>query len=487
MPDPGGHGRYRPLLELGRGSRSRICLAESLTAGLQKLVVLKLLHPELCQDPEARAAFQREAALSAHLNHPNTVYVFEVGEHEGLPMIVMEYLEGVPLTRILSHCGYRLSLAARVFILGQVLAGLHHLHELSDLQGNPLRALHRDVSPHNVIVLHEGGVKLVGFGAATTAEHHDARAVGNIQYMAPELLFQGVAQDRRADVYAAGVMLWEALARRPLWKDYDRPAIAHALARGDLPSLSALAPDAPRELARVAIRALSRNPDARYASAQLMQEALERAARATAGVGHVRDLVALLESSFGGEQRRRRQQIAEARRAPPQASLARSEAPPNAASEMRIFERLARPRPRRALLAACAAAVLATWIGVRGAPGRGRERAPVRAAIPQTAPARIAAEPIPAQAHVDRDRAASSRDRVSPQAPLPRARESAAEPPRTWPADELATPAPRSAPRAPARDCHPPFRLTEDGVKAFKPECFVGSSEAQGASEREDL
>src|SRR5687768_6340190 len=107
MPDTGGASRYRLLLELGQGRMSRAYLAESLASGVQKLVVLKILNRALCEDAAARGAFQREAAFAAHLNHPNAAYVFEVDAHERAPMIVMEYLDGVPLTRILSHSGYR--------------------------------------------------------------------------------------------------------------------------------------------------------------------------------------------------------------------------------------------------------------------------------------------------------------------------------------------------------------------------------------------
>ncbi len=585
MPDSPSHRRYRPLLELGRGGTSRAYLAESLTAGVQKLVVLKLLNPELCANREARSSFQREAALSAHLNHPNTVYVFEVGEHEGTPAMVMEYLEGVALTRVLSHCGYRLSLPLRVYILSQVLAGLHHFHELSDFEGNLLGAVHRDVSPHNVIVLHESGVKLVGFGGATSLRSREpARAsttasniatseerrafmrVGNIQYMAPELLRGEPTVDRRVDVYSAGVMLWEALARRPLWKGFDRHGIERALARGELPSLQAVAPDAPRELARVAARALSPNREARYATALLMQVALERAAHETVGVAPARDLVAFVESSFGRERGRRREQLAEARQAAPfdrlaPAAKSRSGAEPLAPVTLARFARrvtaLSGPgghfawphraasmaaavcgpfarhtlsslgtsaqhilshartridRPRRiafAVSAVLAVVVVAVIWSQRTAPGDGEPGASPPTAASQTGAPSLharererASKPGPGMdVRGAAVRAAPSAALAPPRASAPALAPGQNSPSEGAPDDALqaveSEPASAQAPAAEATPvrhgsvrtaalaghCNPPFRLTEDGVKSFKPECFVGSSEATHAPE----
>ena len=138
---------YRQLFELGRGGMAKVYLAESLASGIRKLVVLKVLNPELSANAEMRALFRREAELAAQMNHPNVVQVMEVVEYRESPFIVMEYLDGAPLSTIIKRAGQQLSLALHLQILCQVLRGLHHFHELRDLDGSPLNGVHRDVSP----------------------------------------------------------------------------------------------------------------------------------------------------------------------------------------------------------------------------------------------------------------------------------------------------------------------------------------------------
>src|SRR5216110_1746477 len=135
-------GRYRPLLELGQGGSAHVYLAVARgPSGFNKLVVLKVLKAELSHDPDLRRMFLDEARLAGRLNHPNIVQTYEVFEEEGRPVIVMEYLEGQPL-----------SLATHLQILCEALNGLQHAHELTDYDGTPLGVVHRDMTPHNVFV-----------------------------------------------------------------------------------------------------------------------------------------------------------------------------------------------------------------------------------------------------------------------------------------------------------------------------------------------
>ena len=185
---------YRPLFELGRGGMARVYLAENTTRGLRKLVVLKVLEPTLATSPEMRAAFRREAELCARLNHPNIVSVFEVHDDTSSPMMVMEYVEGITLSQILSRVDGRLPFRLHVHIIIQALAGLHYFHELRDENGHPEEPVHRDVSPQNVIVMHEGAVKVLDFGIAKQqgVAAEDATKVGVIKgklsYMPAEQL-----------------------------------------------------------------------------------------------------------------------------------------------------------------------------------------------------------------------------------------------------------------------------------------------------------
>jgi serine/threonine-protein kinase len=220
--------------------------------------------------------FMDEARLAARLNHPNVVQTYEVGSDGDRHFIAMEFLEGVPYTR-LSRLKDRIPppIAIHVRILADVLYGLHYAHELRDFDGKQLEVVHRDVSPQNVLLTFDGMVKVVDFGiakAALAAEQRPDDFKGKLEYMAPE---QALLQplDRRADVFAVGVMLWEAIARRRFYiKGEDKYA---RLVAGELPDLFAARPDAPRKLAQICLRALARNRDDRYATALDMAHDLE--------------------------------------------------------------------------------------------------------------------------------------------------------------------------------------------------------------------
>src|SRR6478609_5515740 len=263
---------YRQLFELGRGGMAKVYLAESLVSGIRKLVVLKVLNPELSANSEMRALFRREAELAAQMNHPNVVQVMEVVEDHESPFIVMEYLDGAPLSTIIRRAGKQLPLALYLQIFCQVLRGLHHFHELRDLDGSPLNGVHRDVSPQNIMILHDGPVKVLDFGIAkiSAADVQATRSgiiKGRIQYMPPEQILGASSIDRRADLFAVGVMLWEAVARRRMWHGKSEVELFRALATGVLPSLREFAPGAPRSIANVVQHATSIDPENRFADA----------------------------------------------------------------------------------------------------------------------------------------------------------------------------------------------------------------------------
>jgi serine/threonine protein kinase len=271
---------YRILLPVGSGGSATlsIALAEG-TGGFSKLVVLKTIRDDLAQNARATRMFLDEGRLSARMNHPNVVQVYEVFLQRNVPVIVMEFLDGQPLSTILAQAGDSpsLSLELAISILAKVLAGLHYAHALRDLSGEPLGLIHRDVSPHNVMVTYDGQVKLIDFGIAKLArsEHRTRTGVvkGKLTYMAPEQ-FTGTT-DHRADIFSVGVMLWEFAARQRYWGDLLEPAIIGRLVSGHLPHLHP-----PMELdadvAQICARALAPRPEDRYASAAEMQADLER-------------------------------------------------------------------------------------------------------------------------------------------------------------------------------------------------------------------
>jgi serine/threonine-protein kinase len=294
---------FRLLFELGRGGMARVYLAESLASGIQKLVVLKILNHELARDAAMRAAFLREAELSGRMNHPNVVQVYEVLEHQATDVIVMEYVDGFPLSRIALEKKNELSLRLHLSIVLQMLSGLHYFHELHDLDGSALHGVHRDVSPHNVLVSHDGPTKVADFGIAKVNlpvqfATQTGLVKGKIHYMAPEQML-GDEVDRRADIFSAGVILWEAVAQRRMWAGRDSREIMQALTRGQVPLLDEVKRDAPPGLIEVARRATAVMPKDRYATALEMMEATERAMNEGVGVAQHRELAEFMTRAFG--------------------------------------------------------------------------------------------------------------------------------------------------------------------------------------------
>jgi len=248
--------------------------------GFSKLKVVKRLRPDLAADPAFLQMFLDEARIAARLNHPNVVQTFEVGFDGVNYFFEMEYLEGVSLDALLRRAtrdgGLPLELA--LWVLHQALEGLHYAHELRDTSGEPLRVVHRDVSPHNVFVTYEGAVKILDFGIAKAADSSAETRTGVIKgkttYMAPEQA-ERKPVDRRADVFAIGVIMWEALTGTRLWADLGDTEILERLRRGEIPPLRSVKPGVPQRLERACTRALAHRPEERFATAEELQEAIE--------------------------------------------------------------------------------------------------------------------------------------------------------------------------------------------------------------------
>ena len=300
--------RYHMIMRLGRGGMARVYLARRRT-GLSKLLVLKVLEPELSQDASARHSFQQEAKLSALMSHPNVVQVHEVFEAEGTPVMVMEYLEGWSLREVLKVTARKLPLSLNLMIMGQVLNALHYVHEMTDLKGDPLGAVHRDVSPNNIMILPSGFVKVLDFGVAKAAlEGSGATETGiikgKLRYMAPEQLMAG-ALDRRVDIFAAGVILWEMLARRRMWAKVPEAQVIGALAHGEIPELPDDV-DAPEALLEAIRRATAADPDGRFDTAHDFAKALESTAAELAPQPSPSEITAHLGEQLEGIIRERR-------------------------------------------------------------------------------------------------------------------------------------------------------------------------------------
>jgi eukaryotic-like serine/threonine-protein kinase len=273
-------GRYRIIEQLARGGMGVIQLAVNQgPAGFNKLCVVKELSVDQTRDPKRVEMFFDEARLCARMNHANVIQTHEVGSDADRHFIVMEYLDGQAMHVILRKMGRtsRQSRAVQLRILSDMLLGLEHAHSLKDYDGTPLNIVHRDVSPQNVIVTYDGIVKILDFGIAKSMESEETRdgiVKGKLVYMAPEQA-SGGAVDRRTDVFAAGIMLWECITGTRMWgEDRDFRLILRVATTG-APPIRAAAPDAPEALLRICERALAQDPADRFQSATEFRAELE--------------------------------------------------------------------------------------------------------------------------------------------------------------------------------------------------------------------
>ncbi len=276
-------GKYQLIAEIARGGMGVVYLAMVQgPGGFNKLVVVKELKPELVEEPAFLMMFLDEARLAARLSHPNIVQTNEVGNHGDRYFMAMDYLDGRGLDHVRRRsksAGFGLSVPMQLRVICDMLAGLEYAHKLTDFDGSPLNIVHRDVSPQNVFLTFDGQVKLLDFGIAKASdsmhETHAGVVKGKVSYMSPE---QGRGQkvDARADVFSAGVLLWEALTGKRMREGKNDQEKLWALVSEDIPRASALKPTVPPQLDDICAKAMAWNRDERYASAGAMQRDLER-------------------------------------------------------------------------------------------------------------------------------------------------------------------------------------------------------------------
>ncbi|MDB4939372.1 MAG: serine/threonine protein kinase [Labilithrix sp.] len=322
--------RFELIAELASGGMATVFLARlSGVAGFQRLVAIKRLHPHLAREPEFVEMFLDEARLAARIHHPNVVPIQEVGESDSGYYLVMDYIEGDTLARVLAKAAKSSSTVpygVTIRVLLDVLAGLHAAHEMKDDHGEPLHIVHRDVSPQNILVGVDGVARVVDFGVARAASRlsttRSGQLKGKLAYMAPEQA-RGAPVDRRADLFACGIVLWEALATKRLFKGDGEAETLNRVLYDPIAPPSSVRSDVPIALEAVCMKALSRDVDQRYANAQEFGDALEKAARALDSVGSVRDVAQCLQEVIGTDLTQQREAV--------RAWLARSEPSDSAA------------------------------------------------------------------------------------------------------------------------------------------------------------
>jgi serine/threonine-protein kinase len=277
-------GRYVVHDRIAAGGMATVHLGRLIgAAGFSRTVAIKRLHDTFTADPGFVAMLLDEARLVAHIRHPNVVPTLDVVAEGTELLVVMEYVEGDSVSQLVRETeekGERIPPAFAASIVAQALHGLHAAHEAKDRDGRPLGIVHRDVSPQNILVGVDGVARVLDFGIAKAASRatttEDGQLKGKAAYMAPEHLGRG-SIDRRTDVFAASVVLWELLTGRRLFAA-DSPAEVMARVQSmPIDSPLAYAPDLPPELALVVLRGLERDPEGRFQTAEEMAVAIEEA------------------------------------------------------------------------------------------------------------------------------------------------------------------------------------------------------------------
>jgi serine/threonine protein kinase len=305
---PSRLGRYELIGQLATGGMAEIHLARLAgEAGFEKTVVVKRLLPELVASKAFVAMFLDEGKLVARIDHPNVCEVHELGREGNEYFLVMPYLDGVPATDFIARPRdpdriAQLRVAAGIVV--QACAGLHHAHELRGADGASLGLVHRDVSPSNLFVTTAGAVKVLDFGVAkvrgAAAETEVGTIKGKTQYMAPEQLL-GEPLDRRCDVFALGIVLYELATHQRLFKRASDFLAAKAILEEDIPRADATDPAVPAPLADVIAKALARKRDDRYANARELAKAIEAAMASHGGVATAAQIGDALSEWHGEE------------------------------------------------------------------------------------------------------------------------------------------------------------------------------------------
>jgi len=291
-------GRYQPVRRLGHGGMATVYLARALGAeGFERLVALKVIHPHLVSEPELVQMFLDEARIAARIHHPNVVEIIDLGREGERLYMVMEYVEGDTVASLLRHLKKSsrfLPLPGVLQILADACEGLAAAHALEDREGRPFELVHRDISPHNLLLSMTGLTKIVDFGIMKAAGKPSTTETGHLRgkfaYMSPEQA-KGAEVDLRTDLFALGVVLWELLVNEKLFGAISDPGILERVACCELPDLEQIRPGLPASVHEIVARSLARDPSDRYASARDMLRDVRAAMRSLGDSEDARELL----------------------------------------------------------------------------------------------------------------------------------------------------------------------------------------------------
>ena len=493
-------GRYALYNEIASGGMATVHFGRLLgPVGFSRTVAIKRLHPQYASDPEFVSMFLDEARLTARIRHPNVVPVIDVVALSGELLIVMEYVQGESLSRLvraLSGTGRRLPLGVAMTLATEMLYGLHAAHEAKSERGEPLDIVHRDVSPHNVMVGNDGIARVLDFGIAKAASRsqttRDGQVKGKFAYMTPEQLTRGKV-DRRADIFATSIVLWELVTGERLFAADDHGAIVARVLNDPIVPPSLMVTGLPQMLDAIVMKALARDPEQRFATAREMANALE----SVGGMARPNEIGEWVEAVAAGVLHQRAERLAEIEGMStlPDAALPEPVASTDATQMLKEIEVSvdsrtdlsgAAPVPGKpwrqrggawvAGAVTVAAVVTGAMLLARGdhhdAGPTAAASAPSSSSVPTTGArppptalatalppttATVAAEPTPSAFQVTT---------ASPAPPPAGGAVPASRPPRK--------PGKGEAPRSPGGKpgCTPPYYFDSDGTKQFRPECL---------------
>ncbi len=304
MDAPQQLGKYTLVRHLATGGMAEIYLAEQAgPGGFNKELVIKRILPHMAQDEAFVRMFLDEARLVAQLSHPKIAQIYDLGEIDGQYFIAMEFVDGLDLMDVIEGCrgkGEHVPVFVAVKIVMDLLEALDYAHDYTDREGNPVGLVHRDISPHNVLVSVDGIVKLVDFGVAKAAQNKSKTQAGAVKgkfaYMAPEQI-QSQELDRRADIFATGILLYETLTEQKPFGD-DLNAVTNILTQPH-PDPRTIRPEIPAQIVAILDRALSKDREQRYHDAHEMVRDLEAFARSSPEYVGDRELAAFVRSLRG--------------------------------------------------------------------------------------------------------------------------------------------------------------------------------------------
>jgi eukaryotic-like serine/threonine-protein kinase len=443
-------GRYLVYDEIAHGGMATVHVGRlEATSFFARTVAVKRLHPQFARDPAFRAMLIDEARLTARIRHPNVASAIDVlaadDDNDGELWLVMDYVQGESLANLLANRGANekpLDVHIAATILSGMLHGLHAAHEATSEAGTPLGIVHRDVSPRNVMVGVDGTARVLDFGIAKAvgrlATTRAGQLKGTLPYMAPEQL-EGAVLTRRSDVYAAGVVAWEALTGERLFQRDDEAAVLAAVLRAEIVPPSHRRADLPPSLDAIVMRALARQPEKRFETARELALHLE----SCLGLAAPSEVGAWVERSARDELARRAATVARIERTPP---------PSAAPGSRRSMRRVGLAIAGAALLVTAVVGIaVAEKVRVFGARTAHAAGAP-SLDVPSPGAGAIASGP---SAPPSPPAPSSATDDVGSASALAPGRSPA-----------------RSSPVRARGKCDPPYTVDEKGHKLYKPGCF---------------